>query len=276
MLKVNPGILFLYFLLACGPGQGDTNVETATPQKKNYPLAIDHDKFYTKDGHQYLYGGEKPGEDFDISNLSLKDDQFHFGIGRERFPALLKPRFMDMKSADTLFDDSIRFLLLDFHGVLRAYSIRDLTHHEVVNDEVDGIPIMAAYCVLADLGAIYDRRMLHRPFTFALSGYTYYDPDVWDGMDGFVLWDRETESLWWPLIGEAVSGKMKGTKLKVLDEKHWSQTTWGEIKEHYDNVDVLIPDQDFDRPANWRHYTDIHILTDSTQSIAPRWGENSR
>ena len=176
--------------------------------------------------------------------------------------------------ADTIFEDTVRFLLLNMDGVRKAYSIKDLTRHEIVNDEVNGKPVMAAYCILADLGAVYDRTLLEKEFTFALSGYTYYDDDVWDGMDGFVLWDRETESLWWPLIGEAVSGPMKGSKMKVLPEENWQQTTWEVIKQNYDDVLVLEPGQDFERPTEWTKYIDIQLVKEEGESVAPRWGEN--
>ena len=179
-----------------------------------------------------------------------------------------------MMIADTIFEDSVRFLFLNMDGVRKAYSIKDLTRHEVVNDEVNGKPVMAAYCILADLGAVYDRTLLDKEFTFALSGYTYYDDEVWDGMDGFVLWDRETESLWWPLIGKAVSGPMKGSEMKVLAEEYWQQTTWGEIKKKFDDVLVLEPGQDFERPTEWMKYNDIQVVSEDGESVAPRWGEN--
>jgi hypothetical protein len=252
----------------------DNSATEEEPEKRKYPVAADNGKFFTVGDKQYLYGGEDSTQNFDITDYTLKDNQFHFGIGRERFPALLKPEFIDMSTADTLFEDTVRFLFLNLDGVRKAYSIKDLTRHEVVNDEVNGKPVMAAYCILADLGAVYDRTLLDKKFTFALSGYTYYDDAVWDGMDGFVLWDRETESLWWPLIGEAVSGPMKGSKMKVLAEEYWQQTTWGEIKEKFDDVQVLEPGQDFDRPAEWPKYTDIQLVNEDGESVAPRWGEN--
>ncbi len=252
----------------------DNSVTEEEPEKRKYPVAADNGKFFTVGDKQYLYGGEDSTQNFDITDYTLKDKQFHYGIGRERFPALLKPEFIDMSIADTIFEDTVRFLFLNLDGVRKAYSIKDLTRHEVVNDEVNGKPVMAAYCILADLGAVYDRTLLDKKFTFALSGYTYYDDAVWDGMDGFVLWDRETESLWWPLIGEAVSGPMKGSKMKVLAEEYWQQTTWGEIKEKFDDVQVLEPGQDFDRPAEWPKYTDIQLVNEDGESVAPRWGEN--
>ena len=94
-------------------------------------------------------------------------------------------------------------------------------------------------------------------------------------MDGFVLWDRGTESLC-PLIGKAVSGPMKGAKMKVLPEQYWLQTTWGAIKEKHTDVQFLQPGQDFDRPSDWTKYVDIEIIDEKTESIAPRWGENEK
>jgi len=231
-------------------------------------------KFFDKDGQRMLYGGNREAQHFDVSNLELKEDQFHYGLGREAFPALLEPAFISVGQADRIWKDEDRFLLAKAGSETKAYSIKDLTRHEVVNDSLDGKPIFAAYCILADLGAIYDRKLGDREFTFALSGYTYYDPQVWEGLDGFVMWDRETESLWWPLIGKAVAGPLKGSDMKVLDEKFWKQTNWKDVRQNHPNARVLQSGQDFRRPLLWpRTYEKISPIRDSDQSIAPRWGE---
>jgi Protein of unknown function (DUF3179) len=263
--------------IACTTTNNDIKgdeLATKGTEKRQFPVATEAGKFFTIGEKKYLYGGEDSTQNFDITGYTLKDDNFHFGIGREKFPALIHPKFISMAAADLVFDDTVRFLFLDMDGVRKAYSIKDLTRHEVVNDEVHGRPIMAAYCILADLGAVYDRTLFDKEFTFALSGYTYFDNEVWDGMDGFVLWDRETESLWWPLIGKAVSGPMKGAKMEVLPEEYWLQTTWGEIKQKYDDVQVLEPGQDFERPTSWPKFNDIQVVNQEGESIAPRWGEN--
>ena len=219
--------------------------------KKQRPIAIESGKFFERDGKQMLYGGKDESQHFDISGYALKDEQFHYGIGRERFPALLEPEFISVEAADAIWADSTRFLVAYSGDEVKAYSVKDLTRHEVVNDVLDGKPIMAAYCILADLGAIYSRTYGDNELTFALSGYTYYDEQVWDGLDGFVLWDRETESLWWPLIGKAVSGPLKEIKLKEMDESNWKDVQWKYIKDNYPNALVLESEQDFDRPTSW-------------------------
>lgn len=240
------------------------------------PVSIENGKFIEKNDRKYLWGGEKESSHFDITDYTLKDEQFHYGIGRERFPALIKPIFTSVKEADKSFNKKDRFLLLKMGAETKAYSIDDLTRHEVVNDVVDGKSVMAAYCILADLGAIYDRTIGDREFTFALSGYTYYDPEVWDGMDGFIMWDRETESLWWPLIGKAVSGKMKGTPMKVLEEQYWQQTTWKKIKKNHPKAQVLKSGQKMVPPTSWKKYDDMQPIETEGKSVAPRWGQNNK
>jgi len=261
-------------LSACHSSHSQKQGSDPGQSKPNRPSALAKGKFFDKAGKRMLYGGKRESQHFDVSNLDLKEGQFHYGLGREAFPALLEPEFISVDRADQIWKDDDRFLLAKAGSDTKAYSIKDLTRHEVVNDSLNGKPIFAAYCILADLGAIYDRKLGGREFTFALSGYTYYDPDVWDGLDGFVMWDRETESLWWPLIGKAVAGPLKGSDMKVLDEKFWKQTNWKDIRQNHPDAKVLRSGQDFVRPRSWpRSYEDIPPIRESEQSVAPHWGE---
>ena len=127
-----------------------------TPKKKR-PISFNNGKFFNVDDRKMLYGGKDSLQHFDVSNSELKPQQFHYGIGREVFPALLKPNFISIEEADAKWVDSTRFLVAYSGKDVKAYSIKDLTRHEVINDQLDGKPIMAAYCILADLGAVYRR-----------------------------------------------------------------------------------------------------------------------
>ena len=220
------------------------------------PSAKNNGKFFYENGDKMLFGGET-NQHFTINNLDLKEEQFHYGLGREAFPALLTPEFESVAVANFRWRDNQRFLLVHKGDETKAYSVKDLTRHEVVNDVIDGEPIFAAYCILADLGAIYKRTYADKLLTFAVSGYTYYDPEIWEGLDGFILWDRETESLWWPLIDEAVSGDLKGVLLQKLEDIYWEDTSWAAIKEKYPNAQVMISGQDFVRPTRWKKYNDV-------------------
>lgn len=244
-MRITLLLTILTLLSACGTIS--SNVEEPTRKR---PLAHENGKFFEINGVQYMYGGDTT-QHFQIDNLSLQKEQFHYGIGREAFSALLNPEFVSVLDADSLWADSSKFLLAYAGDDIKAYSIEDLTRHEIVNDSLNGEPIMAAYCILADLGAVYTRQYGTQTLTFGLSGYTYFDPEVWNGLDGFVFWDRETESLWWPLIGKGVSGDLKDVPLIELDESKWESTTWKTIKEKYPNAQILKSGQNFDRPTRW-------------------------
>ncbi len=236
--------------------------EEVTP-KRQRPVALENGKFFETNGRKMLWGGKDSSQHFDITDYTLKDEQFHYGIGRERFPALLAPEFISVEDADTVWHDSTRFLVASLNHEIKAYSVKDLTRHEVVNDVIGGEPIMAVYCILADLGAVYERTYGDEVLTFALSGYTYYDEEVWDGLDGFILWDRDTESLWWPLIGKAVSGPLKGVKLLEMDQAHWEDTDWKTVKEKYPSAQVLQSGQDYDRPKSWKKLENVDNIVNN-------------
>jgi len=261
MHKISIFIFIVFSLNSCSEKNHNSESEINKPKNENSrPLAIENGKFFSKNDTAFLYGGENEIQHFDISNCDLKDNQFHYGIGREEFPALLHPEFYTISEANAVWTDEERFLVAHLGKEVKAYAIKDLTRHEVINDVLDGQPIMAAYCVLADLGAIYKRNYGADTLTFALSGYTYFDSNVWNGLDGFVLWDRETESLWWPLVGKAVSGKLKDVKLLEMSEDKWEDTTWGALKIEYPNAKVLKSGQDYERPKKWKSIDNVSNL----------------
>ncbi len=253
----------LLSLFSCSSKQEESEEDTIESARSKRPISLENGKIFSNGGIKYLYGGPDSLQHFDITNSELKDAQYHYGIGREAFPALLTPSFTTVDSSKSFWHDSTRFLVAYSGTETKAYSIPDLTRHEVVNDIINGIPILPAYCILADLGAIYDRRYGEHVLTFALSGYTYYDPDVWGGLDGFILWDRDTESLWWPLVDRSVSGPLKGVALRKFDELSWKETTWEGIKTSYPEAMVLAPDQDFERPQSWGKITDVTTIVET-------------
>jgi hypothetical protein len=66
---------------------------------------------------------------------------------------------------------------------------------------------------------VYSREIDGDEFTFGVSGKLI--------MNVLVMYDRQTESLWSQLLGEAVEGDLEGTKLEFLPS--W-QTTWADWK----------------------------------------------
>lgn len=234
------------------------------------------EKIIEKDGRKLLWGGADEAMHFDVSQTALKLERLHYGLGREAFPALIEPQFAAAEKVDWLSPEA-RVLSVHIGDEVKVYPVELLTRHEVVNDVVGGRPIFAAYCILADLGAVYDRRLDDHTLTFGVSGYTYSESEVWDGRDAFVLWDRDTQSLWWPPTGRAVAGPLKGQHLKLLETNFWKQTTWAAVRSAHPQARVLAPGQDFKRPDAWPALAVAPAQKDSpptADEIAPRWGKN--
>jgi hypothetical protein len=87
----------------------------------------------------------------------------------------------------------------------RAYPIRILNWHEVVNDRIDGAPVVISFCPLCGTGMAFDARVNGRELSFGVSGLLY-NSDV-------LLYDRQTNSLWSQLLAQAISGPLKGSRL---------------------------------------------------------------
>jgi hypothetical protein len=100
-------------------------------------------------------------------------------------------------------------ITLEIEGeVPRAYPIRYLTWHEIVNDVVGGIPVAVTFCPLCNSGITFDRRIAQGTLSFGVSG-KLRNSDM-------IMYDRETESWWQQAIGEAIVGDLTGTELQTL------------------------------------------------------------
>jgi len=253
------------------------DIHTGRPMMQFLRRRVPKHDIVIVDGRRMLWGGDDPSQHFDAENLRVQPGQLWYGLGREHFEALISPAFESVDQAQWLKDDD-KILVLKIKDQVRVYPQSLLRNHEVVNDTVHGQPVFAAYCMLADLGAVYDRRYGEHTLTFGVSGYTYQDPHVWNNAHAFVLWDRDTESLWAPSMGKAISGPMVDQPMKLLDKKLWSQTTWREIKIMYPQAKILSRDQDHQIPKDWPKIKVQPVATTQPaqeSDMSHKWGGNT-
>lgn len=117
-------------------------------------------------------------------------------------------------------------LLID--GDARAYPIRAMVWHEIVNDTVGGVPVAVTYCPLCNSAATYVRTIDGTETTFGTSGRLY--------ASALVMYDRATESLWTHYNGTAVVGVLTGTELEEIASPLLS---WEEFRQAYPTGQVL-------------------------------------
>ena len=66
-------------------------------------------------------------------------------LGFDAIPAILNPDFITADEAERWMDADEQVLGLSINGDNRAYSVRMLSRHEIVNDVVGGVPVAVTW-----------------------------------------------------------------------------------------------------------------------------------
>ena len=169
------------------------------------------------------------------------------GPPRDGIPALDAPRFIAANEATNLADTD-RVIGLRIDDIAKAYPIRIMNYHEIVNDNFADRPVAITFCPLCGTGIAFDAVVNGVARRFGVSGLLY-NSDV-------LMYDRETESLWSQILGQAVNGPSKGQELKSLPILH---TTWADWRRRHPDSLVLAEPRRFGRDYNvdpYRGYAD--------------------
>jgi hypothetical protein len=67
------------------------------------------------------------------------------GPPRDGIPALFNPEYMSAGAADKILEPGEKVLGLTLNGVSRAYPIRIMSWHEIVNDEIADTPYLVSW-----------------------------------------------------------------------------------------------------------------------------------
>jgi hypothetical protein len=124
-------------------------------------------------------------------------------LSKDAIPSIDDPSFGDSYIGET--EDEVLILEGD---PARAYPIRILNFHEIVNDTVDGTPVAVTWCPLCASAVVYERTVDGQTLTFGVSGKL--------ANDDLVMYDRETGSEWKQSLGECIDGTLEGEELEIL------------------------------------------------------------
>ena len=158
------------------------------------------------------------------------------GPPRDGIPPIDEPKFIDFDEADRYLGRLEPVISFEINGDVRAYPLQILTWHEIVNDVVGGVPVAVTFCPLCNSAIVFDRTLDGVVQRFGTSGILRHSD--------LVMWDRETESWWQQLTGEAIVGELAGKKLTFLAGPIVS---WGDFKEANPDGKVLSQDTGFQR-----------------------------
>jgi hypothetical protein len=121
---------------------------------------------------------------------------------------------------------------LSIGGDARAYPLRILTWHEIVNDTVDGRPVAVTYCPLCNAALAFERIVDGRTLDFGATGKLRHSD--------LVMYDRQTESWWQQFTGESIVGALAGKSLKLVPSRLES---FALFRKRFPEGRVLVPNE---------------------------------
>lgn len=171
------------------------------------------------------------------------NDIFSGGPPPDGIPPIDDPVYAPISEIDFIDNDNEGVVVVEINGEVKAFPIQILIWHEIVNDEVGGVPVTVTYCPLCNSALVFERQFGERLLDFGTSGELY--------QSALVMFDRQTESLWAHFTGQGIVGHYAGAQLQLVP----AQTLgWGSFVEAFPAAEVLTLDTGADRPYGENPY----------------------
>jgi hypothetical protein len=146
-------------------------------------------------------------------------------------------------TANTWLHDREPVIAVQRNGVAKAYPLQILIWHEIVNDTIGDEPIAVTFCPLCNSAIAFQRRLDAQVLDFGTTGRLRHSD--------LVMWDRQTESWWQQLTGEAIIGTLAGKQLIAVPVSIVSYATF---KQTFPDGVVLSRDTGFHREYGHNPY----------------------
>jgi len=185
---------------------------------------------HATDDVQFAQSQGARGPAFDLKGVTVPVGEIHSGgPPKDGIPALTNPKLIAGTDAAYLRPED-RVIGVVVESEARAYPLRILNYHEIVNDRVGKLPIAVTYCPLCDSAAVFDRRTPLGEREFGVSGLLYNS--------NVLMYDRggQPESLWSQVKTVGISGPAADKSLAVLPVE---LTTWKDWLARYPRTKVL-------------------------------------
>ncbi|WP_025899849.1 DUF3179 domain-containing protein [Sneathiella glossodoripedis] len=176
---------------------------------------------------------EWPNTDFTKTSVNFQEI-LSGGPPKDGIPAIDNPIFAPVGKISGISKNE-PVITVEISGKARAYPLQVLMWHEIVNDELAGIPISVTFCPLCNASIVFDRRLKREGgsdlvLDFGTTG-KLRNSDL-------VMYDRQTESWWQQFTGEAIVGDLTGESLTMIPARIES---FNRLKSRFPEAEVLLP-----------------------------------
>ncbi len=162
--------------------------------------------------------------------VRLKPGDLQIAASSDDIPAIFADDdiFVNSTDGDAEWLDEELVIGIEVNGDARAYPIRLLSLHEIVNDTIGGQPVAVTWCPLCFSAIVFDRVIGEREYTFGVSGMLYNN--------NLVMYDHQSNTLWSQLLGQGIRGGQRGETLRLFSSL---MTSWAGWKAAYPETRVL-------------------------------------
>lgn len=164
------------------------------------------------------------------------------GPPKDGIPPLDRPRFVSTSEA-TWLTAREPVLIVRSGTLTKIYPLQILIWHEIVNDVVGELPVAVTYCPLCNTALVFDRRVGGALLDFGTTGRLRHSD--------LVMYDRQSESWWQQATGEAIVGRMVGSRLTQVEAQ---MVAWRDAKTEHPEALVLSRETGFQRPYGRNPY----------------------
>lgn len=174
---------------------------------------------------------EWPDTDFSQTTITNWKEIMSGGPPKDGIPAVDDPQFLRQADEAGLEPrESVITVVLEGQPA-RAYPLRYLMWHEIVNDRIGDVPVAVTFCPLCNSAIVFDRRTAAGELSFGVSG-KLRNSDM-------VMYDRETQSWWQQALGTGIVGQL--TDVKLVELPVWMES-WAAFREaHPDGLVMVEP-----------------------------------
>jgi hypothetical protein len=173
--------------------------------------------------------GPAPSPDEENFLSLLQKNVASGGPPKDGIPAIEKPQYTSAAEADKWLVPEDVVFGVEYGGLVAAYPQRILVWHEIANETVGNEKVSITYCPLTGTAIGFKGKVSAKDVsTFGVSGKLVNS--------NLIMYDRSTDSQWPQILGKAINGSARGTK---LEEFPIVWTTWERWKQKHPNTKVL-------------------------------------
>ena len=190
-------------------------------------IILDTEPSYSGSGAEQ-WRREWPVTDFPYSAIDFKSVR-DGGPPKDGIPAIDDPEFKPVTDITDLQDQE-PVITVAVGGHARAYPLRVLIWHEIVNDMIGSEPVTVTYCPLCNATIAFSGRVENDVLSFGTTG-KLRNSDL-------IMYDRLTESWWQQYTGRAIVGVMTGKTLTPVPSR---LVPWADFRRAHPDTLVLVP-----------------------------------